>query len=50
MVRLVAFSHGDPCSNPGWFAVSNSNQELSFSNNAILCHPAMGDTPLGGDK
>ena len=30
MVTLVTFGPGDPGSNPGWFAASDSNQKLSF--------------------
>ena len=30
MVSKAAFSPGDPNSNPGWFAVSNSNKKLSL--------------------
>ena len=30
MVSVAAFGLGDPGSNPGWFAVSNSNRKLSF--------------------
>ena len=30
MVSMAAFGHGDPGSNPGWFAISNSNPKLSF--------------------
>ena len=30
MVSIAAFGPGDPSSNPGWFAVLNSNQKLSF--------------------
>ena len=30
MVSIAAFGPGDPGSNPGWFAASNSNGKLSF--------------------
>ena len=30
MVSIVTIGPGDPGSNPGWFAVSNSNQKLTF--------------------
>ena len=30
MVSVAAFSPGDPGSNPGWLAVLNSNQKLSY--------------------
>ena len=30
LISLSAFGPGGPGSNPGWFAVSNSNQKLSF--------------------
>ena len=30
MVSAAAFGPGDPGSNPGWIAVSNSNQNWSF--------------------
>ena len=30
MVSKAAFSPGDPNSNPGWFAVSNSNKKFGF--------------------
>ena len=33
MVSVAAFGPRDPGSNPGWFAVSNSNLKLSFVNN-----------------
>ena len=35
MVTIAAFGLGDPITNPGWFAVSNSNQKLSGMNNTI---------------
>ena len=56
MVSIATFGPGDPGSNPGWFAVMNSNQKLSFMNNTSVwysskyCNPAMGDTLVGGDK
>ena len=31
MVSIAAFGPEDPGSNPGWFAISNSNQTLSFN-------------------
>ena len=31
MVSIGAFGPGDPGSNPGWFAVLNLNQKLSFN-------------------
>ena len=30
MVSVDTFGPGDPGSNPGWFAVPNSNQKWSF--------------------
>ena len=33
---VAAFCPGDPGSNPGWFAVSNSNQKLSFTKNTSV--------------
>ena len=30
LVSVAAFGTGDPGLNPGWFAVSNSHQKLSF--------------------
>ena len=30
IVSIAAFGPGDPGSNPGWFAVLNSNRKLSF--------------------
>ena len=30
MASIAAFGPGDPGSDPGWFAVSNSNQKLGF--------------------
>ena len=48
----AAFGARDPDSNPGWFAVSNSNRKLSVTNNTSMCYsskyckPAMGDTLL----
>ena len=55
MVSLAAFCPGDPGSNSCSFAVSNSNQKLSFHENykpvvIYKVHPAMGDTLVGGDK
>ena len=35
MVSTAAFGAGDPGSNPGWFAVLNSNQKLSFYSRTI---------------
>ena len=31
MVSIAGLCPGDPGSNPGWFAVSNSNWKLSFN-------------------
>ena len=36
VVRVAAFGLGNLCSNPGWFAVLNSNQKLSVGNNTIM--------------
>ena len=56
MVSTAAFGPGDPSSNPGWFAVLNSNKNLGVMNNTRVwysskyCNPAMGDTLEGGDE
>ena len=56
MASVATFGPGDPVTNPGWFAVSNSNRNMSFTNNTSMwcsskyCNPAMGDTLVGGDK
>ena len=44
-LQFAAFGPGDPGSNPGWFAVLNSNKNMSFH-----CNPATGDTLVVGDK
>ena len=38
MVNAAALCPGDPGSNPGWFAVLNTNQNLFFMNNTIMKH------------
>ena len=56
MVSIAAFGPGDPDSNPGWFAVSNSDQKLSFTNNTSVWYsrkysnPVMQGTLVCGDK
>ena len=56
IVSIAAFNPKDPGSNPGWFAVSNSNRKLNFMNYASLwysgkyCNPVMGSTLIVGDK
>ena len=56
MVSVAAFGLEDPGSNPGWFAVTNLNQKLTFKimqaccTLAITVTPALGDTLVGGDK
>ena len=50
MVSVATFGPGDPGSNPSHFAVSNSNQKLSFPNSISMLHSSkycnlvMGDT------
>ena len=36
IVSIAPFGPGDPGSNPGWFAVSSSDQKLSFTNNTSM--------------
>ena len=56
MVSIAAFGPGHQGSNPGWFAVSNSNRKLSFTNNTTVWYssknfnPVMVGTLVGGDK
>ena len=54
MVSVLALDPGELGSYPGWFAVTNSNQKLSFTNSISVwysskyCKPGMGD--VGGGK
>ena len=56
MVSVASFSPGNPSSNLDWFTVSNSNQNLSVTNNASMLYssklrkPAMGVILVGIDK
>ena len=56
MVSIAAFNPGDPGSNPGLFAVLNSNQKLTFKKNTSMwfssryCNPVTVGTLVGGDK
>ena len=50
MVSVAAFGPGIPGSNLGWFAVSKSNQKLSFQEYYKYCNPVMGGTLVGYDK
>ena len=56
MVSIAAFGPCDRGSNPSWFALSNSNQKLSFTNitsmwfSSRYCNPAMGDTLVDVDQ
>ena len=36
MISVAVFGPGDQVSNSGWFAVSNSNRKLSFTNNTSV--------------
>ena len=38
MVSIAPFGPGDPGSNPGWLAVSNSNRNLSFNTPIIQAY------------
>ena len=38
MVIIAAFGHRNPGSNPGWFAVSNSNQNWVFNTGIIQAY------------
>ena len=56
MANVAPFVPRDRGSNPSWFAVSNSNQKLSFTNNTRMWYSSkffnlvMGGTLEGGDK
>ena len=56
MVSVAAFGPGDPGSNWGWFAVSNSNSNRVFTNNISFlysskyCDSVLGGNLVGGDK
>ena len=47
---IAAFGHGVPGSDPGWFAVSNSNIKYKSVVLQYYYNPAMRATFIGGDK